>query len=231
MDNTTVEITKPREKLLVVDLLKGIAIIMVILVHIGQAFDLPRWLTLITGFGQMGCQIFFVISAFTICLSKEKRSQPYHIFIFRRLARLAPGWWSIIVITLILSIASVLVLGYNIFGTSHQPLDIVINVLFLNGLFPTAANNSVVRGGWFVGTIVLLYLLTPALYKLYYGVKSRIWEKNRRWIFPIGALLLNVAISLFIFFIDTDGFEANRNFIYFNIITQYAGILCWICLA
>ena len=49
-----------------IDLIRGIAIWMVFLNHLGQAFDVPFE---ITRFGQMGCQMFFVVSGFTCCYS------------------------------------------------------------------------------------------------------------------------------------------------------------------
>lgn len=49
-----------------VDIFKGIAIIMVILVHSAQTFELPGGINYIPRFGQMGCQIFFLLSSFTM---------------------------------------------------------------------------------------------------------------------------------------------------------------------
>lgn len=49
-----------------VDIFKGIAIIMVILVHSAQTFELPKGINYILNFGQMGCQIFFLLSSFTM---------------------------------------------------------------------------------------------------------------------------------------------------------------------
>ena len=46
-----------------VDFLKGIAILAVIIVHIAQTFILPLIVSNIAKLGQLGCQLFFVISA------------------------------------------------------------------------------------------------------------------------------------------------------------------------
>jgi peptidoglycan/LPS O-acetylase OafA/YrhL len=51
---------------------KGIAIMMVIMVHSAIRFDIPNSLSFITRFGQMGCQIFFVISGFSLMLSFDR---------------------------------------------------------------------------------------------------------------------------------------------------------------
>lgn len=52
-----------------VDIFKGIAIIMVIIVHSAQTFELPEGINYIPKFGQMGCQIFFLLSSFTMIYS------------------------------------------------------------------------------------------------------------------------------------------------------------------
>ena len=47
------------QKILLVDLFKGVAIIMIIIVHSAQIYNLPDFVKSITNFGQMGCQMFF----------------------------------------------------------------------------------------------------------------------------------------------------------------------------
>ena len=49
--------------------------------------------------------------------------------------------------------------------TDTRVSSIIINALFLNGLFPSA-NNKVVLGGWYLGTLVIIWLLFPYLFKL-----------------------------------------------------------------
>ena len=45
-------------------ILRGVAIVAITLTHIHQIFDLPMCMRLIPRFGQMGCQMFFLISGF-----------------------------------------------------------------------------------------------------------------------------------------------------------------------
>lgn len=58
---------KQRDSL--VDIFKGIAIMMVVLVHSAQTFDLPKEVAYIPKLGQMGCQIFYLLSSFTLIYS------------------------------------------------------------------------------------------------------------------------------------------------------------------
>lgn len=54
-----------------VDIFKGFAMIMVVIVHAEQIIALPSGVDCIAKFGQMGCQIFFLMSAFTLCISNS----------------------------------------------------------------------------------------------------------------------------------------------------------------
>lgn len=59
---------------------RGLAILAVILVHTSQKVDIGAGrLALLAAYGQMGVQLFFVASAFTLCNSwqaREAESQP-----------------------------------------------------------------------------------------------------------------------------------------------------------
>ena len=58
------------------DFFKGIVMLMVILVHSTQKFlGINNTLALISKFGQMGTQIFFVIAAYNAVISYEKRNR------------------------------------------------------------------------------------------------------------------------------------------------------------
>jgi peptidoglycan/LPS O-acetylase OafA/YrhL len=58
-----------------VDAMRGIAILMVILVHTSQNIKIESELiSLFCRYGQMGVQLFFVASAFTLCNSAENRN-------------------------------------------------------------------------------------------------------------------------------------------------------------
>ena len=198
---------------------KGIAILMIILVHSSQKVGLTDVQRLVPRFGQMGCQIFFVLSAFSLCLSMERKKQSYGQFLFKRIAKIWPSWIVIIIIYIILGSCSMLIEGRNVFNNDLKPLDILLNVVLLNGLIPTAANNLVVRGGWFVGTIMLLYIITPLLFKIF-NLQLRWWEKSRVYLFPIiiigGTCLFSALLGAY----DARFQIYNNNFWYFFIINQ-----------
>jgi len=113
-------------------------------------------------FGQMGVQLFFVASAYTLCLSWQQRRQdetrPVRRFLLRRFFRIAPLYF----------------LGVAVFAGLHfsQPgpvaaapytaSNVLANVLLLHGFVP-AAQNSIVPGGWSIGVEVAFYALFPLL--------------------------------------------------------------------
>ena len=132
-------------RLEIIDVFKGVSIIAIYLCHIVQVFEVPSVVSNIFSFGRMGCQMFFVLSGYTIALSYEKNRPSLMSFYKKRWLSLAPGYWLSILFSIILSLSTVFISGSNLLGTSLKSSDIIINVL--NGLVPTEANNMVFRGG------------------------------------------------------------------------------------
>ena len=80
----------------VIDLYKGIAIIMVILVHSTQRFANLSNVFQIFNVGQFGCQIFFVLSGY---LSMKSCEQDKNRFYRKKFCAIAPGYYLLILIT------------------------------------------------------------------------------------------------------------------------------------
>lgn len=82
------------KKLEHIDALRGVAILMVMLVHVSQKISgLSSKIILLSGYGQMGVQLFFVISAYTLWLSSAKRKDEQNKllnYFIRRVFRIAP---------------------------------------------------------------------------------------------------------------------------------------------
>lgn len=86
-----------------IDSIRGIAILMVVLVHTGQitllvsksqhfTFIQP----LLVKYGQMGVQLFFVASAYTLCLSsfnRKNETNKFTKYAIRRYFRIAPAYY------------------------------------------------------------------------------------------------------------------------------------------
>lgn len=147
-----------------IDVFKGIAMIMVIMVHFEQSFGLCKWFR----YFQMGCPIFFVCSGFGIMMlinrrypSLSENKKAMKSFYLSRIKSLAPGWYLAIIIVFSVNTVMIALTGHTmLFGTNRKPSAIILNLLFLHGFFPFC-NNTVTAGGWYIGTTAILYCITP----------------------------------------------------------------------
>src|ERR1700709_1046568 len=201
----------------VLDAGRSIAIVGVVAVHLSFQFpNLPKSVALIARMGQYGVQLFFVISAITILMTleaeRERFSRSGHItlrFYIKRFFRIAPLYYTAIVIYGLISWGA-LRSGYEhawVLGT-HSFADILLNVLFLHALSPSAINN-VVPGGWSIGVEMLFYLLAPLIF---------FFTLNRvRLVFASVVVFAVSAIAMWL--VGCDGTPAcdveNNTFLYF----------------
>lgn len=199
---------------------KGVAVFLVILVHSHQIFGLTGAENAIQRFGQMGCQIFFVLSSFGLCHSYSGQPLGWFSFFKKRVAKLAIGYWVALILHAIYRTVLAISAGENVFSALNLP-GILVNALFLNGLVPIREiNNSMVRGGWYVGTTVILYALFPLLYKLYFGAGKRRWERLRIVLFPMAVLGLSSFVLIAAEQIDPMFACTNNSFAYFSFVNQ-----------
>lgn len=146
-----------------IDALRGYAIIMVVLVHAGNAAQpsSETLKTLIAG-GAKGVQLFYVLSAFTLCHSWTVRSQceinPTANFFIRRIFRVGPLFWTAILFYSIQNGSGPSFWAPNGIRWWFIPLT----ALFLHGSHPETIN-SVVPGGWSVGVEMTFYCILPFL--------------------------------------------------------------------
>jgi peptidoglycan/LPS O-acetylase OafA/YrhL len=138
------------------DALRGIAILLVISVHAGIAGHGPELIK----FGQRGVQLFYLLSAFTLCLSMRTRATTAaprltHFYI-RRFWRIAPMFYLAFAANIYLTA------GANL---GQNPLFAIIATLtFGHALFPDYINTTVI-GGWSVGVEFSFYALFPLIYR------------------------------------------------------------------
>lgn len=175
--------------------LKGLAIIAIILCHIGQTFgNINEVIYYSFSIGQMASQLFFMTSALLLSFSYTANKQTYGTFVLKRYKRLAPAYWIAIIISIIFCYAGPLIKYSGYYHIKENPINIVINVLLLNGLFKSG-NNNVVFGGWFVGTLIIFYLFFPLLFKMHCHIKRKI--KNN---YILLLILITVQICFAIIF-------------------------------
>ena len=148
----------PIEKLVFVDNMRGLGILLVIAVHLSLEFQ-SRFIIELGKLGAYGVQLFFVASAFTLCLSHDRRiaeNFPVINFYIRRYFRIAPVYY-----------IGIIAYGvfFDIFGHSDKYtfLNVLANVFFVHG-FVASANNSIVPGGWSIGVEMAFYVVFPAVF-------------------------------------------------------------------
>jgi peptidoglycan/LPS O-acetylase OafA/YrhL len=194
------------------DSLRGIAILMVILVHTSQIVkDLPSSIRMFADYCQMGVQLFFVLSAFTLCLSMERRKNETNSirnFYIRRFFRIAPLYYFAILFYLIYKTA----MG---FSTDYFTMENVLsNVFFIQGFY--TASNNVVPGGWSIGTEMAFYLVFPLIFIFYVE-----YIKNRIQIIltPFAGLIICMVLTQSLF-IASNYQLSEHGFLYLNLFNQ-----------
>jgi peptidoglycan/LPS O-acetylase OafA/YrhL len=148
--------------------LRGIAVLGVLIVHSwywgGHPLNLGS-LGGIAGSGQRGVQLFFIVSAFTLFLSYENRRDEAHPtvnFFIRRFFRLAPMFYTAIILTFFLARE-----------TSGPPSHIALAALFMNGLVPSAITHGTI-GGWSVADEAIFYACLPLAFRYIKNLKHAI---------------------------------------------------------
>jgi peptidoglycan/LPS O-acetylase OafA/YrhL len=185
--------TSELPKLNYIDSLRGVAILMVIIVHTSQSITgLNRYANLLLDYGKTGVQLFFILSAFTLCLSMTKRHDGNLNFYIRRYFRIAPLYYIAIPMYFLLThfIKWPYRNGVSLYS-SFSYFNIICNFLFIHGLVPSA-NNTIVPGGWSIGAEMLFYLVFPLIFKIY----SRVTDIRMYFIIPLFGLLISVVYSI-----------------------------------
>jgi peptidoglycan/LPS O-acetylase OafA/YrhL len=209
------------KKLDYVDIARAIAILMVIFIHTSQTVNrLPGKVISISQYGQMGVQLFFVASAYTMCLSHIKRKEerkPLASFFIRRYFRIAPLYYTAIPLYFLLEPYTHILSNIHLQYSQYNLQSIIANLLFIHG-FVLSANNNVVPGGWSIGTEMAFYALFPILFPLFTWVYKR-WGIVHLYGLVIFPIILNIIIQLIIrhWFSIT---IINHPFIYYNLINN-----------
>ncbi len=152
--------------------LRGIAIFLVLLVHV-KIFLINQggtFFNMLTSEGARGVQLFYMLSALTLFLSLDLSSyigerRQVIIYLLRRFFRIAPLFYFIILIYVLLYLLS-LHFSYFLPYVSHSIVSfksLLLSYSFLVSFSPEYMN-SVVPGQWSIAIEMIFYALVPILF-------------------------------------------------------------------
>ena len=201
-----------------IDALRGCAIIMVILVHTSQAVPpLSPLAHVFAWAGQMGVQLFFLASAYSLCFSQHEHGDTQNQtvgFYIRRYFRIAPLYYVAILFYGALAFLSA-PNGIWAHTENYTAPTIAANTFLIQGFVPNG-NNTVVPGGWSVGTEVAFYLVFPLLWTFVQAKKGQ--QTRRASMLLVAALAIS---ALHVVWLSAHGATVtNNSFAYFNIANQ-----------
>ena len=152
-----------RERLESIDALRGIAGLYIVLYHLAlipqPSLPVPGWASQFILRGGAGVTLFFIMSAFCLCLSMQVREREPHAikrFYLRRVFRIVPLFY-------VWLIAS-LVRDKFLFGVTHSWQDIALN-MFLGFNFVPGKHSGIVWASWVLSVEMVFYLLFPIIYR------------------------------------------------------------------
>ena len=148
-----------KNKLDIVDFLRGYSITTIVLMHLLQSYELPNWLMKATAFGGAGVHVFILCSGFGLYLSYLRKPLGYRDFLKRRFGRI---YWPMAIVC----IATALWMAFQ--GKDFM-MPLLGNLLLFKMFVPELETSM---GGqmWFVSTIIQFYIAWPLIVRL-----VRIW--------------------------------------------------------
>jgi len=145
------------------DLLRGVAILLVISVHCAWATAsiIPGLASFALRYGEFGVPLFFIVSGYTMMLTFGDRVDLAAVrsFYIRRVFRIAPLFWAAMLLYLLFDRGE----GFKAWVPGGIGAgDVLLTFLFLHWSSVTAFN-SVVPGGWSIAVEMQFYLLFPLI--------------------------------------------------------------------
>lgn len=138
------------------DVLRGFAALIIVVYHCNALLDLQKW-PQYTGYFSFAVQIFFALSAFSLCVRYQGRLEGIGNiaeFCIRRYLRIAPLFYVMMILVVVRRIYK----GWEL--PSLQ--EVVLNLSFLFPLVP-GKHESLVAAGWSLGLEMMFYAMFPLI--------------------------------------------------------------------
>jgi peptidoglycan/LPS O-acetylase OafA/YrhL len=154
------------------DSLRGLTALYVLVYHLAKmppmATGLPGFADRFVLFGGSGVILFFVISAFCLCLTMPARdvgAADVTDFYAKRFFRIAPLFYAVVAMTCLRN--------YLVRDIVPPGGDVLANATFTFNLVP-GMQDSLVFAGWTIGVEMLFYLVFPVLIVLLRGLTAKV---------------------------------------------------------
>lgn len=168
-----------KQRLDFIDSLRGWAVLGVIAVHSNALIfhQLPSPVQVISSAGARGVQLFFILSAFSLFYSLDRRKvkgnqSGYIDFLARRFFRIGPMFYLAIAIYGFGLLSILYPQTYHL--QNYSTYNILAYFTFTHGFWPNYTNN-LVPGGWSIATEMTFYIFVPLLFKKIKDLKGAIW--------------------------------------------------------
>ena len=152
--------------------LRAYAALSVYLIHSGGfgLREMSVFTNRIVDFGKYGVTVFFVLSAFTICMSIDRLNK-FEIknYLIRRFFRVAPLYYVILIIAFLLGGSEYYLKLYNV---ENNFSSLLLHFSFLN-VFTYKYQNNIIGLEWTVPIEFFYYLIIPFVF-FYYNKTNRI---------------------------------------------------------
>lgn len=157
---------KPQQKRLdSVDALRGLAALYVLVYHLALLpqpnLTVPQWASPYVLTGGTGVTLFFIVSAFCLCLSMRLHKQEPHptlLFYTRRFFRIAPLFY--------LWLIAAWFRDKALSGVTHSAGEIFLNVIFGFNFVP-GKHEGFVWASWTLGVEMIFYLFFPLFFRYF----------------------------------------------------------------
>jgi peptidoglycan/LPS O-acetylase OafA/YrhL len=156
-----------RNKIEIIDFIKGYSIISIVLFHYCQGMELPPLLSKAINFGGTGIHTFLFASGFGLFLSHLKKPLGYGDFLKKRFTKIYIPYIIIVTISALISLWIPIYLNNWNNYFSH---------VFLYKMFDKDLIGSYGYQLWFISTIIQFYLIFPLL------VKVRQWLPGKNFL-------------------------------------------------
>ena len=204
------EVTKqPGGRLESLDTLRGIAILMVVAFHVSIMYQPAAWLATIAKWGNQGVQLFFLISAITMCFMWDQRTgeaQRQAKFYIRRFFRIAPLFWGAICFYMVWETTRATPRPSDLLGWKQ----VLLTASFLHGFSPSSIN-AVVPGGWSIAVEMSFYAVFPFL-----AMRRATPAQTLTFAF-VAYLVLGVGLTTYV----ERAFAPDPTFVYYSLLAQF----------